>query len=331
VVDKAAAALSAFQEHFDFAAGQRSHGVWLIDRQAASELDKAADEIDLSHDLSEGADEESQPLADSARYFHMSTFLNLSESFYMNQGSGETWHDVGEDNEHPAMTMDVLTDFYKIIVSYLRRLIQSIIFIAKSRIRLTSTISYSTLHTVRQDDVITALDIMNVNNDLWSYWIQMPRKNKLLVVHRNSVKHFNPDDVINYDKVEGALSESRRGRSLSAMSEFSEETGRIDSSFSEIADRDEDAVLPEYTDGALGSELDIGDGSSVEEAMGDSETDEDMSFGNGAWVGALSVEASVFLDRPKKDPVSRTVLGNEFPSKPTNKQANETLLSNVGG
>jgi hypothetical protein len=280
VLDKAAAALSAFQEHFDFAAGQRSQGVWLIDRQTASELDKATDEIGLSHNLSE-ADEESQPLADSARFFHMSTFLSLSESFYMNQGSGETWHDLGEDNERPAMTMDALNDFYKIIVSYLRRLIQSIIFIAKSRIRLTSSISYSTLHTVRQEDVNTALDIMNVNNDLWSYWIQMPRRNKLLVVHRKSVKHFNADDVINYDKVEGALSERRRGRSLSAMSEFSEESGRIDGSFSELADGDEDTVLPEYVDDALGSELDIGDGSSAEEGMGDSGTDEDMSFGNG--------------------------------------------------
>lgn len=298
VLDKAAAALSAFQEHFDFAAGQRNHGVWVIDRQAASELDKIADEAELSSDLSEGEGRESQPIASSGRFFHISTFLKLSESFYMNQGSSETWHELGEHNERPSMTMDVLTDFYEIIVSYLRRLIQSIIFIAKSRIRSTSTISYSTLQTVRQEDVTATLDILNANNHLWDYWIHIARRNKILVVHKNRVKHFDPDAVMDYDKVEAILSERKRSRSLSAMSELSDETAQSGGSLSETGDRDEDDALLEIMDDTSEPELGPGDDFPTEEGTADSEGDEDMSLSSGDEIDSPDSGPSPALPRP---------------------------------
>ncbi|KEF57517.1 uncharacterized protein A1O9_05434 [Exophiala aquamarina CBS 119918] len=281
VLDKAAAALSAFQEQFDFAAGQRNHGVWLIDPQTASELDKAADEAELSSDLSEGdGGGDFQPDAGRTRLFYTSTFLKLSERFYMNQGSGETWHELGENNERPALTMDVLIDFYEMIVSYLRRLVQSIIFIAKSRIRSTSTISYSTLHTVRQEDVVAALDILNINDHLWEYWIHMARRNKLLVVHKN-VKRFNPDAVMDYDKVEEILSERKRSRSLSAMSGLSDECAQSDGSLAESGDGDEDAVLPEDEADVSEPGMELGRASSTDEGMvDDNEGDEFMSLGS---------------------------------------------------
>jgi len=302
VLDKAAAALSAFQENFDLAAGQRNQGVWFVDHQTASELDKAADEAELSNDLPDIDSGESQPLADSSRFFYTSTFLKLSESFYMNQGSGETWYELGEPDERPAMTMEALTQFYEIVVSYLRRLIQSIIFIAKSRVRSTSAISHSTLQTVRQEDVVAALDILNSNNHLWDYWIHMARRNKLLVVPKNSVKHFDPDAVMDFDRVEEILSERRRSRSLSAMSELSNEAAQSDDSLSEPGDRDEDDALPEsMEEDASEPEMEPGDDYSDEEGMVDGEGGEDMSLSSGDESESHHAESSSAVPRPSSN------------------------------
>lgn len=275
VLDKAAAALSAFQDHFDFTAGDRNHGVWLIDQKTASELDQSADKSELSDDLSEDNTEEPQPLGDSTRFFHVATFLELSERFYMNQGSGETWHDLAEDDERPNMTMDTLTEFYDIIVSYIRRLVQSVIFVAKSRIRSTSTISHNTLHTVRQEDVTAALDIMNVKSDLWTYWVRMARRNKLFVMHQNSPKQPKSKVAMSYDKVEAALTERTRARSLSVVSGASEETMQSESSAEELTGGDDEMDPPAYTNDTMGSESASEGVASDEETITDVEDDED--------------------------------------------------------
>lgn len=274
-LDKAAAALSAFQDHFDFTAGHRNHGVWLIDQKTASELDQSADKSELSDDLSEDNTEEPQPFSDTTRFFNVATFLELSERFYMNQGSGETWHDLAEDDERPTMTMDTLTDFHDILVSYVRRLVQSVIFVAKSRIRSTSSISHNTLQTVRQEDVTAALDIMNAKSDLWTYWVRMARRNKLLVVHENSRKQSKSRVVMSYDKVEAALIERTRARSLSVMSGVSEETMQYESSAEEMSDGDDEMAPPAYTNDTMGSESASEDAASEEEVMTDSEDDGD--------------------------------------------------------
>lgn len=264
VLDKAAAALSAFQDHFDFTAGHRNNGVWLIDHNVASELDKRADESEAFEDRPEDSGDEQQPVSEGARFFQVSTFLNLSETFYMNQGSGETWHDFAEYHERPSMTMDALTDFYEIIVHYLQRLIQSVIFLAKSRIRSTSTISHKPLREAREEDVTAALDTMNLNRDLWTYWVRMARRNKLLVVHKKSAKHFNPKEVMSYEKVEATLAERRGRRSLSVMSGLSEETNNSDRS-------DREPVHPGFMKNARSSEL-------ANDSTESEDGEEDVSF-----------------------------------------------------
>ncbi|KAK5053328.1 hypothetical protein LTR84_002302 [Exophiala bonariae] len=273
VLDKAAAALSAFQDNFDFTAGHRNNKSWLIDHRVASELDEKADKADLSDDLTEDSSDEQPPLADSTRFFHVSSFLNLSETFFMNQGSGETWHDLAENDERPSITMDTLTDLHELIVSYLQRLIQSVIFLAKSRIRSTSTISHKPPHHVRQEDVSAAVDVLNLKNDLWAYWVRMARRNKLLVVHKKSAPvHFNPKAVMSYDKLEAILSERNRGRSLSVMSEMSEmseQTGQSESS-------DEEMVSLAIKKHAKVSKL----ADESANSKGDDEEDEDNPFGS---------------------------------------------------
>ena len=256
LLDKAAEALSAFQEQFDIAAGERKSKSWLINPAIAMELDKSADESETNTDDSPTVkigDEDPQGYAEKTRLYHLSTFLELSERFYMNQGSGDTWHDLAAPGEQPAMTMDLLEDMHDLVVNYVRRLIQSILFVVKSRIRSSTSSFYKPSRVVKHEDVLTALDILNVDINLWDYWRQMPRRNELLVVHKNFVKRFDPDTVLSYDEVEKALLNRTRRRSQSTMSE---ELVQNEDSSTEPTDEENGASYNAHSDEAADSDAD---------------------------------------------------------------------------
>jgi hypothetical protein len=220
VLDNAAEALAAFQEQFDHATGQRNNDTWLIDAQVAEKLD----ELSASAEVTDGAEEldaaEVNMQDQALGLFQTSTFLELSERFFMNQGAGDTWHTLAAEDETPAMTMEVLEDLYGIVVNLCRRVIQSSIFIAKSRIRASTFPHQHPQRLVRHEDVVATLDILDMERNANQYWIGLARRSKFTVGRMLTPEYGKAKGKMSYDEVEEYL--SRRGyRSSSAFSDAS--------------------------------------------------------------------------------------------------------------
>ncbi|EXJ63967.1 hypothetical protein A1O7_00302 [Cladophialophora yegresii CBS 114405] len=220
ILNRAADALLAFQEQYDAVAAKEANGPWLIDHEVAVELDKRADETEMQpngHDLV--SDDDLSSLSQQAcSFFHLSAFLELSERLFMNRGSDSpnSWQNIAEDGERPSVTLDCVTLLYDIIVNLLRRLVQSCIFLAQSRLRASTTTEYRPSGSVKLEDVAAALDVLGVKRNARSYWVGLGRSNGLRIVddaHRRGVDGKN---AIPYSEVEESLSQSGRSRSVSA-------------------------------------------------------------------------------------------------------------------
>ncbi|KIY00258.1 uncharacterized protein Z520_03943 [Fonsecaea multimorphosa CBS 102226] len=225
VLDTAAAALSAFQEQYDATVGQNGNNLWFIDHNVAAELDKEADELEASGSTrDEESDDAMAPISERAvQAFHLSTFLVLSERFFMNGDakSSESWQNLAEEGQRPALALDSVTLFYDLIVNFARRLIQASLFIAMSRVRAAASRDYQPGGLVRSDDVLAALDVLGVKRDSESFWIGLARRNGLRVVDDAHRKGVDGKAVMSYEKVEKMLSSRPRTRSGSRMSTVS--------------------------------------------------------------------------------------------------------------
>ncbi|EXJ72993.1 uncharacterized protein A1O5_04142 [Cladophialophora psammophila CBS 110553] len=217
VLDRAAAALLAFQEQFDATVGQKDGKLWLIDHEAAAELDRRGDELEASGNIhQQESDDSFTPFSErAARAFHLSTFLMLSERFFMNRDADnpESWSNIAEEGQRPALTLDCVTLFYDLVINFARRLIQSSLFIATSRVRAAASKDYQPGRLVKSQDVLAALDVLGVEKDSESYWIGLARRNELSVVDDPHRRGVDGKAVMPYEKVEEILSSHRRTRS----------------------------------------------------------------------------------------------------------------------
>lgn len=242
VLDLAAEALSAIQEQYDFAANQGSNRLWLIDHETAAELDEKAGEARASDNIAEPISEGDDGLVSETvtMFFHLSTFLELSERFFMNKRSDDpdAWENLAEDGQRPTLTVDFLTCLYDLVVSLTRRLVQSCLFIANSRLRSSTSNDYKPSRLVKFDDVSAALAILNVQKDSQQWWIGLARRNGLKVVDSSHQKGVDPQADMAYDTIEALLATPSRGRSLSVPSEGSAMDEASSSDSSEICSID---------------------------------------------------------------------------------------------
>lgn len=255
VLNQAAEALAAFQEQYDFAVGQRMNPVWLIDPTTAAQLDQSTHEREIESNSSdeEGAEKDAPLSAQATRFFHLSAFITLSEWFFMNQASehSDNWRQLAEDGQRPAMTMDVVSDFYNLITSFTRRLIQTCIFLAMSRIRSSASTYYRHGGIVRHEDVSAALAVLGVKSSSADFWVGLARRNALSVVDGGHKKGASTTNVMSYEEVEEILSTPRRRRSVSATSEENtySQASSADSGASHESDSDEDDSSGDDEDG----------------------------------------------------------------------------------
>ncbi|KAI2836966.1 hypothetical protein CBS147343_2619 [Aspergillus niger] len=204
----------------DVAGKQKHQDLWIINRETAEAL---AQEV-----KSQGADPTASSSAHlTAELFNMRKWIRLSERFFMNFGGArleDNWANVAFADETPSMTADSFADFYALTVSLTRRLVQSSLFFAMSRLRNMRQTGNQKANVVRSRDVKTALDVLNMQRDRSDYWVGLARRCSLNVEdsrHRKGWKavHMEHDEV--EDILSGRIpleSESRersasRGRS----------------------------------------------------------------------------------------------------------------------
>ncbi|KIW73693.1 hypothetical protein PV04_01791 [Phialophora macrospora] len=229
ILGRAADALLAFQEQYDAAAAKQANGMWLIDNEVAAELDRRVDDAEVScneHDL-ESDDGAPSITKRACSLFHLSACLELSERLFMNRGpdSPDSWQNIAEEGERPSMALDCVTLLYDIIVNFLRRLVQSSIFLAQSRLRASMTKNYRPSRSVKFEDIAAALDVLGVKRNAESYWVGLARRNGLRIVDDAHRRGVDSRAALPYREVEESLSQSGRSRSVSAApGAFSGET-----------------------------------------------------------------------------------------------------------
>jgi hypothetical protein len=194
---------------------------WLIDRASAADLDSKTQKV--LDELSESAESSPYRPFDAGtfpRLFKLSNFVELSDRVFMHGSKKrpyEDWSFMAEAGETPSLTSQALEDLYDIMSNLLRRMMQTSMFLAESRIQATSTKGSPTSRDVTVDDVEGMCQVLNVARDSWGFWTTLPRKADLRVVSGDHRRGFSARSGLSYDAVESALAvRHHQGRLRSA-------------------------------------------------------------------------------------------------------------------
>lgn len=226
-LEQAADALAMFQDQYDTAVAEQQHpGSWLIDWDAARALDEQVlDREESGSDLDDPPTIEEVP---GKGLFRLSYWLELSERLFMNPGPPQlesNWHNIAAEGEHPALTYAAFTDFHDLTVSVTRRLMQTCLYLAESRMHSTKSQGYDPKPSVKEQDVVAALEVLGMTSSLSDKLLGVARRNSLRVIRGSHDKGNSTSKVLPYDEVEREIASrkrSRRGRrSVSAASRSS--------------------------------------------------------------------------------------------------------------
>ncbi|USW53311.1 Putative RNA polymerase I-specific transcription initiation factor Rrn5 [Septoria linicola] len=177
---------SRVEKHEQLAERLQLKESWLIDANGAEQEEQEYEEA-LARAETAGettvaskTDPDSSGHADLLRH---ATFLQLSRNLFMNHGEQDAlnWHHVDpvtDVTDEPAMFRRAAADFHEIVVGLTRRLVQVSIFQALSRLRASdsSRADWTPLAAVRETDVRSAAELLNVSPDWKSYWARVARR-----------------------------------------------------------------------------------------------------------------------------------------------------------
>ncbi|KAL7950361.1 hypothetical protein V8C42DRAFT_310321 [Trichoderma barbatum] len=159
----------------------------------------------LSRDVY-GQDANSNNAPQFAQLFHVSKWLELSARMFMNSSvPGNNWNSV--DEEPPSMWATTFDDFHSLAVSVTRRLVQTTLFMAMSRIRAKNSMGSRVREMVQLQDVEAAISSLNMTSKSNEAWIKSARRLRLDVYEDPPEGDDEPDEErMTYEEVEQALS-----------------------------------------------------------------------------------------------------------------------------
>ncbi|KAI9793809.1 MAG: hypothetical protein M1833_000532 [Piccolia ochrophora] len=204
-LERAADALSMRQENFEIAVESKKWGdVALLNAAIAERLEQSLNE-------SEAGDNGFVSKIPCAGLLNLGKWLELSENVFMNvsapQGQ-DHWSLSAGDGEGPSIMHTAFTEFHELAVSITKRLVQSSLYYAMSRLRATDAKGFNNPRLlVRRIDVEAACNVLGMRDRWRSYWRGVPRRVGLSVYSRKSVEgHRRTKNVfINLDEAERLL------------------------------------------------------------------------------------------------------------------------------
>ncbi|KAI9874771.1 MAG: hypothetical protein M1830_009301 [Pleopsidium flavum] len=203
ILDQRAHTLSLLQQKHEEKVEQENHAqLWLLNRDTSRWVQER-----LGDDEDGGADILKEVPAVSL--LNLPVWLELSERIFMNAASpreDENWRAIAEETETPSIMNTAFSDFHNLAISVTKRLIQSSLFYAMSRLRATDSSRYRYQPVVRSRDVLSALKVLGMRPNAYEFWTRAARRCGLDVDHdigntRRKVK------ALNYDEVERLLEE----------------------------------------------------------------------------------------------------------------------------
>jgi RNA polymerase I-specific transcription initiation factor RRN5 len=227
-LEQAADALAMFQDQYDNAVAEQQHpGTWLIDWDTARTLDEQV--LDIEEKGSDFEDLQTSKDVPAEGLFRLSSWLELSERIFMNPGPPRlhnNWHNMATEDERPALTSAVFSEFHDLTVSITRRLMQTCMFLAESRMRSAKGQGYDPKPSVKEQDVLAALEVLGMTRTLSDTLLGVARRNTLRVIRGSHDKGSGRSQVLTYDEVEKEISRRKRSnrgrRSVSTASRSSD-------------------------------------------------------------------------------------------------------------
>ncbi|UKZ47455.1 hypothetical protein TrVGV298_001673 [Trichoderma virens] len=185
-----------------------------ISQQCCHAQEEAADEISLKQEAREelreqnrwGDDANSAGVPQFAQLFHASKWLELSARMFMNSSvPGNNWNSVNE--EPPSMWATTFDDFHSLAISVTRRLVQTTLFMAMSRIRAKNAMGSKVREMVQLQDAEAAISSLNMAGESNEAWIKSARRLRLDVYEDPPEGDEELDEErMTYEEVEQALS-----------------------------------------------------------------------------------------------------------------------------
>ncbi|KAK2758381.1 hypothetical protein FQN54_004231 [Arachnomyces sp. PD_36] len=178
-LDEASEVVSMEEQRSERVAAKRRHGdMSLIDS------DKA-DSVEENLEIEPDKKKDSSEIDTAARLFKFGNWIKTSERIFMNFGeprSEDNWENIKFEGESPSLTSEAFLDFHTLAISLTRRLVQSSIFFALSRIRALESASNHPQRTVRTRDVASALNVLRMEHNSKSFWAGVSRRCSLNVI-----------------------------------------------------------------------------------------------------------------------------------------------------
>lgn len=232
-------------------------------REQQREEKKWGDVWDLTPDIATRLDkDETNVLLDgmnlpSVAFFDLPQWLRLSRDIFMNSSiPSENWTYM--DESPPSIWATTLEDFYSLVVSITRRLVQTTIFASMSRIRDTQEYRQGAMRNViRHKDVQAAALSLNMPLNADQFWIKSARRLRLNVID-DGPGETETMAPLTYEQVESLLAvtvpESDEGEEETNQG-GKEDTGQgdnpTDSQPEEISSDDDESLVDREADEVL--------------------------------------------------------------------------------
>ncbi|KAL8942899.1 MAG: hypothetical protein Q9211_001201 [Gyalolechia sp. 1 TL-2023] len=197
-LEQAADAMAALQQRVEEQQEKQKHAdLWRLDHKVAQWVDRGLSEGD------EGRIEVFRKLP-AAEILNLRHFLKLSTNVFMNSDEPHSnYRSYVSRSEKPSMLHTAFADLHTVALSVTKRLIQSSLFFAMSRLRATRSSRYVHQRAVKQADVLAALKVLGMKDNSRDYWVHVPRRCKLNVHDQKNARDSRA--ALDYNEVERAL------------------------------------------------------------------------------------------------------------------------------
>lgn len=187
---------------------------------------RAAKSVDRRLRAGEDGKAEVSKATPPAILLDLKKFLTLSKRFFMNSSDPDkNWRCFTEKRQSPMIMYTAFSDFHTLTISITRRLIQSCLFIAMSRLRATIAPGhYIPRRHVKRRDVVAALNVLGMKADATDVWARMARKCGIRV-YENVRRRQVSGKRYSYDEIEMLLGHGinqDRGRSRAVSMDASD-------------------------------------------------------------------------------------------------------------
>ncbi|CAP80290.1 Pc12g06630 [Penicillium rubens Wisconsin 54-1255] len=198
LLEEYADVLSLKESLLEAQSGTKQHGDhWIITRAHAHDLENedgsARGDLRLASDL-----------------LNLPYWVRLSYCLFMNFGGKQVennWWNLAKRQDlitayghTPSMTADTAVDFYSLAVSVTRRLVQSSLFFAMSRLRSSNRSGNDRKGYVRTQDVRAAIEVLNMKHCRPNF-VDIARRNETVLEDINNRKGWVPT-VFSYEEAE---------------------------------------------------------------------------------------------------------------------------------